>query len=163
MPNLAPVILAISPLFNSLPTAHELPQPLAMLLTEGASDHGRAGPRKACREVTAGLGAGRPSLVTAHRPGSPRADGSPRRPPAARCLPLAPWPPSPSAAWPGHVGPGHALPDVTVLSNKPAVRFPRTRAPWTSGRELGCDIGRPELGIPLSWASPEPGCSHEQR
>lgn len=140
MPTLVPVILAISPLC-SLPKAYDLPQPLAMRLTEGASDLGRSGPRKACREVTTGLGAVQPSPVTAHRPCSPRADGSPRRPPAARCLPPAPWLPSPSAAWPGHVRPSHALPDVTVLSNRPAARLPRTRAPWTSGRELGCELG----------------------
>lgn len=157
MPTLAPVILAISPLC-SLPKAHELPQPLAKRLTEGASDLGRSGPLKACRKVTAGLGAVQPSPVTAHRPGSPRADGSPRRPPAARCSPLAPWLPSPSAAWPGHVRPGHALPDVTVLSNRPAARLPRTRAPWTSGRELGCELGgrsweSRSAGHHLSWAA----------
>lgn len=87
-------------------------------------------------------GAVQPFPMPPRLSGSPRAGGIPRRPPAAQCSPLAPWLPSLSlrcVAW--SRGAGHALPDVTALSNRPTARLPRTRAPRTSGCEPGRELG----------------------
>lgn len=108
-----------------------------------ASGLGRTEPSQAGREVTAG-----PRSCATLPDATPTQRLTPCRwnpSPPAGCSVLAPSPMAALSlslrcvAW--SRGAGHALPDVTALSNRPTARLPRTRAPRTSGCEPGRELG----------------------